>query len=184
MKYALSAMLMLMCMSVMGQKYFSKSGKITFYSDAPLEKIEAHNTTASTVLDATTGNFEWAVLIKGFQFEKALMQEHFNENYMESDKYPKAVFKGRIDNLSQVNFSKDGEYTVKASGNLEMHGVTQPVMVEGKLKVKGESISASGKFNVKVEDYKIQIPKVVADNIAKVVEVTVSADYQKFDRSQ
>ena len=82
-----------------GQKYFSKTGKITFTSQAPLEKIEAQNTSASTVLDIGTGAMEWAVLIKGFKFDKALMEEHFNENYMESSTYPKAKFKGKIEGL-------------------------------------------------------------------------------------
>ena len=93
-----------------GQKYFSKTGKISFYSEAAMEKIEGHNTSASTVIDASTGAVEWGVLIQGFKFEKSLMQDHFNENYMESSIYPKAKFKGKIDNLAIVNFSKDGQY--------------------------------------------------------------------------
>jgi polyisoprenoid-binding protein YceI len=162
----------------MGQKYFSKTGKISFYSDAPMEKIEAHNTTASTVLDAATGNLEWAVLIQGFKFEKALMQEHFNENYMESTTYPKAKFKGKIDNLSAVNFKKDGDYNVNVSGQMEIHGVTKPVTATGVISVKGGNISAKSKFSVAVADYGIQIPKVVAENIAKNVDIHVQADYQ------
>jgi polyisoprenoid-binding protein YceI len=161
-----------------GQKYFSKTGKISFYSDAPLEKIEAHNTSASTVLDVATGNMEWAVLIQGFKFEKSLMQEHFNENYMESTKFPKAKFKGKIDNLSSVNFKKDGEYPVEVSGQLEVRGVTNPVTAQGTITVKNGTISAKSKFSVLVADYKIEIPKLVADNISKNVEITVLTDYQ------
>ena len=161
-----------------GQKYFSKMGKVSFYSDAPMEKIEAHNTTASTVLDAATGNMEWAVLIQGFKFEKALMQDHFNENYMESSTYPKAKFKGKIENLSAVNFKKDGDYNVTVSGQLEMHGVTKPVTASGVISVKGGSLSAKSKFSVAVADYDIEIPKVVAENIAKTVDIHVQAEYQ------
>jgi polyisoprenoid-binding protein YceI len=161
-----------------GQKYFSKAGKISFYSDAPMEKIEATNSTASTVLDAATGNMEWAVLIQGFKFEKSLMQEHFNENYMESTTYPKAKFKGKIDNISSVNFKKDGDYKVNVSGQLEIHGVTKPVTATGVITVKGGSVSAKSKFSVAVADYGIEIPKLVADNIAKNVDITVEADYQ------
>lgn len=161
-----------------GQKYFSKTGKISFYSEAPMEKIEAHNSTASTVIDATTGNLEWAVLIQGFKFEKALMQEHFNENYMESTTYPKAKFKGKIDNLSSVNFKKDGDYNVNVSGQLEIHGVTKPVTATGVISVKGGNVSAKSKFSVAVADYGIEIPKVVAENIAKNVDINVQADYQ------
>ena len=161
-----------------GQKYFSKTGKISFYSDAPMEKIEATNGTASTVLDAATGNLEWAVLIQGFKFEKSLMQEHFNENYMESTTYPKAKFKGKIDNISSVNFKKDGDYKVNVSGQLEIHGVTKPVTATGVITVKGGSVSANSKFSVAVADYGIEIPKLVADNIAKNVDITVEAVYQ------
>ena len=143
-----------------------------------MEKIEAHNTTASTVLDASTGNIEWAVLIQGFKFEKALMQEHFNENYMESTTYPKAKFKGKIDNISSVNFKKDGDYNVTVSGQMEIHGVTKPVTATGVISVKGGAISAKSKFSVAVADYGIVIPKLVADNIAKNVDINVQADYQ------
>ncbi len=170
--------LLLISQLAFGQKYFSKSGKISFYSDAPMEKIEAHNTSASTVIDASTGQMEWAVMIKAFQFEKALMQDHFNENYMESSTYPKAKFKGKIDNLSEVRFTQDGRYPVTVSGQLEIHGVTQPVTSEGTITVKGGNISATSKISIAVADYKIQIPKVVADKIAKKVDITISADYQ------
>src|SRR5688572_6617981 len=161
-----------------GQKYFSKTGKISFYSDAPMEKIEAHNGTASTVLDFSTGNLEWAVLIQGFKFEKALMQEHFNENYMESTTYPKAKFKGKIDNVSAINLKKDGDYNVTVNRNMEIHGVTKPVSATGVISVKGGNVSAKSKFSVAVADYGIEIPKVVAENIAKNVEIQIQADYQ------
>ena len=178
MKNLIIVVLLLSAQWAVGQKYFSKTGKISFYSDAPMEKIEAHNSTASTVLDISTGNVEWAVLIQGFKFEKALMQEHFNENYMESTTYPKAKFKGKIDNLSDVNFKKDGDYNVNVSGQLEMHGVTKPVNATGVISVKGGNISAKSKFSVAVADYGIEIPKVVAENIAKKVDINVQADYQ------
>jgi polyisoprenoid-binding protein YceI len=161
-----------------GQKYFTKTGKIAFTSQAPLEKIEAQNTSASTVIDVATGNIEWGVLIQGFKFEKALMQEHFNENYMESGKYPKATFKGKIDNLSAVNFTKDGTYTINATGNLEIHGVSKPVTTTGTITVKKGVISASSKITILLEDYKIEIPKLVADSISKTVDITIQADYQ------
>lgn len=161
-----------------GQKYFSKTGKITFSSDTPMEKIEAQNASASTALDVPTGNIEWAVLIQGFKFEKALMQEHFNENYMESSTYPKAKFKGKIDNISAVNFSKDGVYEVTASGQLEIHGVTKPVTSTGVINVKNRVISAKSNFSVLLADYDIVIPKLVAENISKSVNITVDVTYQ------
>lgn len=178
MKNLILIVLVLSAQLAIGQKYFSKTGKISFHSDAPMEKIEAHNSTASTVLDAATGNVEWAVLIQGFKFEKALMQEHFNENYMESTTYPKAKFKGKVDNLSSVNFKKDGDYNVNVSGQMEIHGVTKPVSATGVISVKGGTVSAKSKFSVAVADYGIVIPKLVADNIAKTVDINVHADYQ------
>lgn len=156
------------------QKYFTKTGQVTFTSDAPLEKIEAKNNTATCVIDAATGNMQMALLIKSFKFEKALMQEHFNENYMESSKYPKATFKGKITNISDVNFKKDGTYKVKVSGNLTMHGVTKAIETDGEIIVKGKSITAKATFKVAVADYKIEIPKVVREKIAKEVEIDVN----------
>jgi hypothetical protein len=161
-----------------GQKYFSKTGLVTFSSSTPMEKIEARNTTAGTVIDIGTGQMEWGVLIRGFQFDKAMMQEHFNENYMESHTYPKAKFKGKIDNLADVQFTKNGEYKVTVTGQLEIHGVTRPVTTQGTISVHNGQIAAKSKFSVLVADYGIEIPKVVADNIAKSVEIQVEAQYQ------
>ena len=163
---------------VFGQKYFTKTGSIHFLSEAPLEKIEASNGTAYVVFDAGTGQMEWAVLIKGFKFEKALMQEHFNENYMESNKYPKAIFKGTITNMSAVNLAKDGTYNVEASGDLTIHGVTKPIRAPGRIMVKEGAVTAESSFNITIADYKIEVPKVVRDNIAKTVLVSVSAPLQ------
>lgn len=178
MKHLMLFVMLLPVQWMTGQKYFSKTGKISFFSEASLEKIEAHNTSASTVIDIATGAVEWAVLIQGFTFEKSLMQEHFNENYMESAKYPKAKFKGQVDNLSAVQFNRDGTYTANVSGQLEMHGVTKPVTIPATVTVKGGMISAKAKFNVTLADYNISIPKLVADNISKTVRVEVTADYQ------
>lgn len=164
--------------AVSAQKYYSKTGHISFLSKAPLETIEATNQNAYVVLDAATGQFEWSVLIKGFQFEKALMQEHFNENYLESDKYPKALFKGQINNIQGMDLTKDGSYDVEAGGNLTIHGVTKPFRALGKIHVKNGQMNAVSSFDVAVADYNISIPGVVRDNIAKTVKVTVKADLE------
>jgi polyisoprenoid-binding protein YceI len=160
------------------QKHFTRDGKISFYSEAPLEKIEAHNAKATSVIDTENGRMEFAVLIKGFQFEKALMQEHFNENYMESNEYPKATFKGQIDDLSAVDFSKDGEYEVQVSGEMTIHGVTQPLKAPGTIVVQNGELSAKASFDLTVADYKIEIPAIVREKIAKVVSVVVEMDYE------
>lgn len=164
------------------QKYFTREGKISFFSDAPMEKIEAHNTKATSVWDTESGKMEFAVLIKAFQFEKALMQEHFNENYMESDKYPKAAFKGEIADMKKVNLSKDGEYPVTVKGQMEIHGVTKELQAPGKITVKGGAVKATSSFEVAVADYNIQIPAVVRDNIAKTVRIDVDVDYAELKK--
>lgn len=159
-----------------GQKYYSKVGQVMFSSDAPLEKIEAKNTNGLIVLDAANGRLECSVLIKGFQFEKALMQDHFNENYMESHKFPKGVFKGTITNMQDINFKKDGTYTTMVKGDLTLHGVTKPFSPACRVIVKGGKITASSSFEIMVADFNIEIPKVVRENIAEKVKVTILAD--------
>jgi len=160
------------------QQYFTREGKISFFSDAPMEKIEAKNNSATSVVDMATGKMEFAVLIKAFQFEKALMQEHFNENYLESGKYPKAVFKGDIVNKDEVDLTKDGTYTAHIKGEMTLHGVTRPLETKGVFTVKNGAVSGASEFNLQVADYKIEIPAMVKDNIAKTVLVTVKMDYQ------
>ncbi|MDX5348655.1 MAG: YceI family protein [Hymenobacteraceae bacterium] len=159
-------------------RYFTKNGNISFYASTPLETVEAHNNKATSVIDITTGKMEFAVLMKAFQFEKALMQEHFNENYVESDKYPKSTFAGQITNPSAVDFKKDGTYPVKVKGNLTIHGVTKEIEAPGTVTVKNGNIKATSEFIVKPEDYNIQIPGVVREKIAKEVKVKADMDYQ------
>ncbi len=164
------------------EKYFTKEGHIKFHSETPIETIEADNYKATSVLDAASGAMEFAVLIKAFEFEKALMQEHFNENYMESDEYPKSKFKGKITNIDEVDFAKEGTYTVKVVGDLTIHGETNPVEAEGTFEVGKEGIQAMSKFVVKPADYGIKIPAVVVENIAEEIEITVDLNYQPFTR--
>jgi hypothetical protein len=161
---------------VSAQKFFTKSGRIDFNATAPSspETIEAVNRTVTCVLDAATGQLQFAVLIKGFTFERALMQEHFNENYLESDKYPKAEFKGAITNNSAVNYAKDGDYTVTVKGKLTMHGETRDVESSGKISVKGGKISASANFNAVLGDYKVAVPALVSDKVSKTAKITVA----------
>ncbi len=175
--------LALVCLLALSQalaqdKYFTKSGQITFFSGTPMENIEAKNSNATSVLDARSGKMEFAVLMKAFKFEKALMEEHFNENYVESGKYPKASFAGVISNIDEIDFKKDGTYKVKVKGNLTIHGVTKEIESPGTITVQNGVVKANSVFNVAPEDYKIEIPKLVRDKIAKQVKVTVNLDYQ------
>lgn len=175
-KIVYSIFILTLCANItFGQKYFTKTGHISFYSDTPLEKIEAHNKSSNCVLDIATGKLEFATLIKGFQFEKALMQEHFNENYMESNKFPKATFKGRIDNYVAIDGSKSGKIPVKVSGDLTIHGVTKKVTTDAVLNVVNGKIETNATFNIAVADYGISIPSLVKDQIAKTVKIKVVA---------
>lgn len=155
-------------------KLFTKSAKISFFSKTPMENISAVNSKAVSVWETFTGQIEFSVLIKGFEFERALMQEHFNENYMESDLYPKATFKGTVENSGTLIFTKDNTYKVKITGSLTMHGVTKPVSTSATVTIKGSGISASTSFTVSAEDYNIKIPALVAEKISK--QITVTAD--------
>jgi hypothetical protein len=162
------------------QKYFTKIGKINFdaTSSSSPERIEGVNRTATCVVDTKTGNIQFAVLMKGFEFEKALMEEHFNENYVESEKFPKAEFKGLIDNNDKVDYTKDGTYSVKVKGKLTMHGETKEVEAEGKLVIQGGKINAMAEFNVLMVDYKISIPGLVADKVSKTAKITVTCSLE------
>ncbi|HBH05691.1 MAG TPA: YceI family protein [Flavobacteriales bacterium] len=177
-KTLLFAIAALLSISVFSQRYFTRSGEIVFYSSTPVEDIEAINKTVASVFDAKSGKIEFAVTLKSFVFEKALMQEHFNENYVESDTYPKATLKGDIQNISELNFAKDGNYPVKIAGKLTMHGVTKDVAADGNFAVKGNTVLGTAKFMINPEDYNIKIPSVVRNKIAEEIEVTVTMNYE------
>lgn len=161
-------------------KYFTKSGKIEFTSKAPLEDIEATNKTATAVLDSRSGEMQFSVQMKGFEFEKALMQEHFNDNYVESDKYPKAEFKGSITNNSEINYTKPGTYTAKVKGKMSLHGVTKDVETTGTIRVTGSGLDATSAFTIQLSDYNIKIPAIVKKKVANNVKITVDTRLEPF----
>lgn len=170
------ALLCLCSDNVNAQKFYTKNGSISFFSKASLENIHAENNQVMSVLNTENGDLQFSVLIKSFNFEKALMQEHFNENYLESDKYPKATFKGSISEIGKVSFLKDGVYNVVTAGDLSLHGVTKKITAPGTITIKGGKISATSKFQIKLADYNVSIPKLVKDNIAESVDVTVTTN--------
>lgn len=175
----LLAILLLTTFLTNAQKYMTKGGTIKFFSDTPVEKIEAQNHQVNSALDFASGNFVFKVLIRGFEFEKALMQEHFNENYMESEKFPNSTFNGKITNIKDVNLAKDGVYKVVVEGDLAMHGVTNKVKVGGTLEVKGGKVVGKAVFNVAPKDYNIAIPKAVIKNISEAIQVDVNVTLDK-----
>lgn len=164
---------LLISVQLNAQRYATKTGFIRFYSEAPAENIEAVNRQVNSALDTQTGDFVFRLLMKGFQFEKALMQEHFNENYVESHKFPNATFNGKVVNSGSIDWSKNGTHNVEVSGDLTIKGVTRKVTEKGTFEVKDGIIIGKSKFYVKLADYDIKIPKAVVKNIAETIEINV-----------
>jgi polyisoprenoid-binding protein YceI len=175
MKYTGLLLLGLLSLSSFAQKYTAEKTFVSFYSAAPLEDITAENTKTTTIFNTTTGDIAFSVPMKEFRFAKSLMREHFNEKYVESEKFPKATFQGKV-----VDFKPGsaGVQQVKAQGKLTIHGVTKDVDVPGTIEVKGNKLEVKSKFMVKVADYNIEIPQLVLNNIAEQVEVRINFVYK------
>jgi polyisoprenoid-binding protein YceI len=159
-------------------KYLTNDGQISFFSHTAIEDIKAENLEVASVIDAASGEVAIIVKMTDFQFKKKLMQEHFNENYVESEKFPKAIFNGTILNNSQLDYSSEGKYTVQVEGEMTIHGISNIVNAEGIIEVISDGIIARTKFLLNPEDYDIKIPKVVRKNIAEKLEITVELSYQ------
>lgn len=155
--------------------YTSRNAELYFFSSAPLENIEARSTMGVSALNIQTKAIYFKVDMTTFQFRKKLMQEHFNENYLESDKYPYAEFKGKI--LEQIDLTKEGTYPVTVEGKLTIHGVEKAYREKATLVVKEGRIYATSNFKVRVADHNIKIPTLVIQKIAEVVDVKVTAIY-------
>lgn len=169
------SLLLLIAVAACSQdKYFTKTGKIFFQcAKSPLEKVEATNKSTTCVLDTKTGNMQFAVMMKGFEFEKALMQEHFNENYVESTKFPRSDFKGQVVNNGEIDYSKDGTYAVRVRGTLQIHGEKKDVETTGTIVVRNGKILSNAIFTVLLSDYNISIPSLVSDKVSNTVNITV-----------
>lgn len=165
--------LLLPCFVMAQGKFYTKSGRVSFFSSTSLENIEAVNRNVVTLLDTPTGSLQFAVLMKGFEFKKALMQEHFNDKYVESGKFPKAEFKGQLINHTGINYSVDRIYPAKVKGKLTIHGETKDLEPSGTVTVKDGKVILNAVFTVLVADFKINIPKLYRDNISKTIRVTV-----------
>ncbi len=156
-------------------KYLTRAGHISFFSASIMEDIEARNDKVSAIFDLTTGQVAFSVPIHEFQFKRTLMQEHFNENYMESEKFPKATFTGQLLNAAQVlKQLPSGTQTVEVEGNLVLHGVTRKTLVSGTLQIRDGQLVVFAYFNIAPADYSIDIPLLVREHIAKSVSVRVN----------
>jgi polyisoprenoid-binding protein YceI len=177
MKFVLSSIICLTLIrpaTAYSQLYSTRTGFAGFYSKTALEDIKGENNQVYAVIDAGKKNLAFAALLKGFIFPKELMQEHFNENYVESDKYPKTSFSGAYS--GDVTLGKDGVYKVIVKGDLTLHNKTKSIEIPATLEVKAGHLVGMAEFKVKPEDFNIGIPSVVRDKIDKEITVKVNID--------
>ena len=164
--------------NVSAQKvYATKTGQLFFNATGGIEKIAAVNNQVDSKFVDATGQIIFGVLIKGFKFENQLMEDHFNENYMESTKFPKADFKGYIKNIKEVDFTKEGSYPIQIEGNLTIHGTTQKVTTSGTMQVSEGKPAITGEFSVKIKDYGIK-GLYIGEKIANEAKIKVNCKYQ------
>lgn len=156
------------------KRYYTEKAHISFFSKGVIEDISATNTKVTSILDLVNNEVAYLLNPKDFQFEKKLMQVHFNEKYMESEKFPKSSFQGKI---VGIDMSSTEVQQVKAIGKLTIHGVTRDVDIPGTVHIQGKTIALKSKFMVKLVDYNITVPQIVWQNIAQQVEVTVNFLY-------
>jgi hypothetical protein len=161
--------------AVVAQKLTTEKGQVSFFSDATIEDIEAVNTVVGSMYNVSTGEIVYILKIRDFVFPKALMREHFNEKYMESEKFPKATFQGKV---SGYDPAATGSQKVKASGKLSIHGVTREIDVPGTMENINGRVQLKSRFMLKLADYNVKIPTIVWQNIAEQVEVRIDFTYK------
>lgn len=167
---------------VRGQSiYVTDKGTVSFFSEAPIENIEARHFGPQSILNLAKQEIAFIIPIRGFRFEKSLMEEHFNEKYMESDRYPTATFSGT---LSQpVTLVRDTVCPLSATGKLTIHGVERPVEIVGKAEVRAGTLRLTSSFPVAVKEYGVSIPKLLTENIADTVRVDLDITYKPFRKN-
>lgn len=156
-------------------QYKATATTVKFFSETPVENIDAVTNEATSIISIPKNQIAFSIPNKSFLFKNALMQEHFNEKYMESDKYPNSTFAGTI--IDAVDLSKDGEYKLNVTGKLKIHGVEKQVIAPAYAKVKNGKVSLQSQFMVKLVDYKIKVPTLVFNKIAEEIKIVVNADY-------
>lgn len=161
-----------------GQSRYSASvGQVNFTSNAALELIKASTSTMRGVVDPSTGQFAFVVPISSFKgFNSELQRQHFNDKYMESDRFPNATFSGKI--IDDVDFGRDGSYPVRVKGELEIHGQKQTRIIRGTIVVKGNNLTVDASFIVPLSDHNIAIPNIVSQKIATEIDIIVHSTLQ------
>ncbi len=169
-------LLVTFCTTANAQLFSTKTGVISFFSSTPLEDIQAKSNDVESKLLSTTGQVTFLMLIKSFRFPNQEMEEHANESYFESDKFPKADFKGVITNISSINFAKDGSYPATVKGNLTIHGITKELTANGTITIKGGKPAVKSKLPIKVTDFGIS-GKIVGKELAHTIDITIDCKY-------
>ena len=160
----------------MGQLFMAQNGEVSFFSKTPLEDIDAINKQVSSIINTANNEVAVQMRVTQFTFPNKLMQEHFNENYLESEKYPSATFKGKIKEV--VDLKVAGTYPITAVGTATIHGVSKPIEIKGTIVSTGQTLAFNGQFEVKLVDYKVDIPKIVFAKIAETILVKSKIVYQ------
>ena len=166
--------LIFLSLTASAQQWVTRAGEVHFLSETPIEDIEATSKEASVILDLGSGRVAVQVPILSFHFEKALMEEHFNENYMESGTYPKAKFTGTLRDFGDL--PESGAVEVMVDGSFEVHGISVDRPFNGTLEKQGDKVILNCRFDVHTEDHQIPIPSVVRDNIAEIIDVDIRAE--------
>lgn len=167
--------------TLQAQKVFiANGGRVHFFSETPMENIEAVTNSMSSVLNTSNNTIAFTVPMRTFSFDKSLMEEHFNEKYVESELYPKSTFNAKINEA--INWDRDTVADVTATGEFFLHGVTRTITEKGKLTISKGTIGLSVVFNVALRDYKIQVPKLVTKNIAESIRVDLSCSYAPYKK--
>jgi YceI-like domain len=162
------------CANSFSQKKITKNGVVNFDAvSQAFEPVKAENKAVTCILDTSNGQIASLILLKGFKFKIALMEEHFNENYVESDTYPKATLKGKIENFDYSKITNTSQ-SIKIKGTVELHGKSKEITIDGKIKKNNETVELTTNFVLLPEDFDIKIPSLVKDKIAKKVNVTTS----------
>ncbi len=184
MKTILSAIFILLTSSTLQaqQVLLATGGKVSFFSETPLENIDATSLSGTSVITTTSNAIQFTIPMRTFKFKKALMEEHFNEKYVESEKFPKSAFKGKINEA--INWTRDTVATVTATGVMDLHGVNKMITETGRLSIKNGVVSLDFTFNLALKDYNIEVPKVVTQSIAEEIKVTGSFTYKPYEKKQ
>ncbi len=160
--------------------YSTSKAKVSFSSKTPIEDIDGTTNSAATVLNVKTKQVVFKIQNTSFQFKEKLMQEHFNENYIESEKFPVSNFNGKI--IGDEDYTKKGDYDIVINGILDMHGKKKEYKVPGKLVNDGNNIKLIIDFKVRLVDHNIEVPSIVFTKIAEVLNVKVIADYKPYTK--